>query len=74
MHRFAPRAILDLMPARRAIGDDDGIHMQFRPNLQVAEMIWSDEQAGRDSSRALYSEATSSNSATGRIVRTAAAN
>ena len=63
----------NLAVAHQAIGEDDGIRMQFRPNLQVAEMIWNDGQAGRDPNRDLYAETAGQSAGGGRIVRTAAA-
>ena len=63
----------NLTAAHKAIGEDDGLRMQFRPRLQVAEMLWNDDRAGRDPGSDLYAEAANEMGA-GRIVRTTAAN
>jgi uncharacterized protein YcbK (DUF882 family) len=62
----------DLAAAHQAIGDDEGLKMHFRPNLHVAEMIWNDDQAGRNPDHSLYAE-TSGQADEGRMVKTASA-
>lgn len=64
----------NLAVAHQSIGEDDGMGMQFRPNLQVAEMIWNDDLAGRDPSRSLFAEAAEANTTQGRRVATASTN
>ena len=66
----------NLAAAHLSIGNDDGMKMQFRPALQVAEMIWNDDYAGRDLNRDLYAEAAGGNveAGSGRLVHTASAN
>ena len=64
----------NLAVAHQSIGEDDGMGMQFRPNLQVAEMIWNDDAAGRDPNRNLYAETTGADAGKGRMVATARAN
>lgn len=62
----------NLTVAHQSIGEDDGMGMQFRPNLQVAEMIWNDNNAGRDLRHDLYASASEVDADKGRLVQTAA--
>ena len=64
----------DLEAAHRSIGSNDGLGMQFRPNLKVAELLLSDGFTGRDATQDLLSQASSSAKASGRIVKTASSN
>ena len=57
----------DLAAAHQAVGIDDGMGMQFRPSLQLAEMIWNNSADGALSE-------SSANAAPGRLVHTASAN
>jgi len=64
----------NLVAAHDMIGEDDGIRMRFRPTLQVAEMIWNDDQNGNDPNHSLYGDATGGQPGQGRAVKTASAN
>jgi len=59
----------DLAAAHQSIGTDDGIGMgmQFRPSLQMAEMIWTDEYS------TMPAAADAGSTGTGRLVHTASA-
>ena len=62
----------DLEAAHRSIGNNEGIGMQFRPNLRVAELMLSDTFSGRDATRDLFDQAaTDVKPASGRLVKTA---
>ena len=64
----------NIAAAHDSIGRDDGMGMQFRPSLQVAELIWSDAFAGDDTAKGLYADAAAINAKPGRMVRTASTN
>lgn len=64
----------NITAAHDSIGNDDGMGMQFRPSLQVAEMIWSDEFGGGDLGKDLFADAASGDAKSGRLVRTASSN
>jgi len=64
----------NLAVAHKAIGEDDGLRMQFRPRLQVAEMLWSDDRNGRDAGSDLFAEAAAADTGAGRKVQTTVAN
>ena len=58
----------DLAAAHQSIGGSEGIGMQFKPALQVAEMTWNDDAAG-----GLLAQASLGSADKGRLVHTASA-
>lgn len=64
----------NITAAHDSIGNDDGMGMQFRPSLQVAEMIWSDEFGGGDLGKDLFADAASGEAKSSHLVRTASSN
>ena len=64
----------NITAAHDSIGNDDGMGMQFRPSLQVAEMIWSQEFGGGDLGNDLFADAASGEAKSSHLVRTASSN
>jgi hypothetical protein len=60
-----------LTAAHGAIDLDQAPGVQFRQQLQVAEMIWSDGSSGRDATSDIFKAGTMGDSTSGRLVQTA---